>query len=151
MTDWTVIAPFAVAMAQQLGAHDPEPVIADGPAGHLEHLIHELCHAELLCLPLGPELSYRIGAAIGRLTMVEQVAAEAMAWAVEWEAWQILGLVVPHGPFSWPDAVDAAEIQGVPQAVLCRLRDQHPGRWRRHAERVLIRLRGLMTAEDSSG
>lgn len=55
----------------------------DGDFGAFEHLVHELAHAKLLGLDMGPALSKRIGDALKVLPHAAQVSNEAMTWAIE--------------------------------------------------------------------
>jgi hypothetical protein len=75
-----------------------------GDEGLVEHVIHELAHARLLDVPLGPKLSDRISKAIPTTTAVWE---EAKTWAVEWRCLQELDM-----RFEWGDVVEGARIQG---------------------------------------
>lgn len=79
-----------------------------GDLGYVEHTIHELAHASLLTLEFGSDLSKNIADALSDLGEAIAENHEMMAWVVEWEVMQLLG--VPT--FTWCDCVAGAEVQG---------------------------------------
>lgn len=89
-----------------------------GDLGYIEHVIHELSHAQLLELEFGPNLSSTIAAELVRLgnpTIHDdnprlQLEHECLAWSIEWRCINILGL---QESIEWEDILAGAEIQGV--------------------------------------
>jgi hypothetical protein len=95
------------------GAH---PV--DAEFGLVEHVLHELAHV-LHAAPFHLEDSRAIGQHIKNLPGNERLDHEAWAWAIEWHALRLLGLVGEE-IFQWADAREAAAMQGVPEYLLKR-------------------------------
>ena len=76
-----------------------------GDGGVAEHVIHEIAHARLLGVRLGPKLSQRVSIAITKTG--EDAWEEAKAWAVEWHCIQALGM-----KFELGDCIEGGNIQG---------------------------------------
>lgn len=83
----------------------------------LELVLHESAHAASLGFPLDAATPEKVSAAIRKMDSggsytgwhsESALQEEALAWAVEWELIQRLGL-----SFEWGDVVDGAAVQGV--------------------------------------
>ncbi len=109
-------------------------VITTGSIGHLEHLTHELAHAQSMDL----EFNESTSAEISRLLKDDDhgIKEEARAWAIEWHVWQTLKI-----PLEWDDLICGAEIQGVDEEDVKVLLDKPD--IRHLAERVVDDLKQI--------
>lgn len=102
----------------------------------LEHLVHELAHALLLPVALGPRLSKRIGDALESRALNEQAHQEACAWVVEFETFRMLGLAQR---LDWESCVIEACVQeGVTEQLMSYTRARRQTECEEHARALVM-------------